>query len=265
MTPHGNFMRYHYANVTDSGLAAGTVPGRNIYVKKITYTGSGGTEGRYAVTFTRDRELGEPLRADKSIDARGGFKRVTADLLRRIEVTLDSDLVRRYDFAYTTGAFLKTLLDSVTQFDADGAAFNTHEFSYYDDIRDGSGAYQAFDPLSWTSPSDGLGTSALNLTPEQAGNASALNSVTSVGGGGHLYVGVGTSPTKSNSVGVKVGFNDHDGGGPAGADRRGRRHATGQGLPRRRLGEVPQEPVRANGSGEFLLPGAAAEPAWDPR
>jgi hypothetical protein len=62
---------------------------------------------------------------------------VTADLLRRVDVTLDGDLVRRYGFDYTTGAFAKTLLSSISQYDENGALFNTHTFDYFDDIRDG--------------------------------------------------------------------------------------------------------------------------------
>jgi RHS repeat-associated protein len=210
---HGNFMRYHYATVDDPGLAGGTEPGRNLYLQRVTYTGQGVTEGRYEVRLIRDRELGEPLRVDKLIDARGGFKRVTADLLRRVDVTLDGGLVRRYEFDYTTGAFFKTLLRSVTQFDDQGAFFHRHDFDYYDDIRDGQGQYQAFSELPWTSPGDGLSRGALNLTPEQAGDASALNATSSTGAGGHLYVGVGSSPSKSGSVGVKTGFSHDDADG----------------------------------------------------
>jgi RHS repeat-associated protein len=208
---HGNVMRYHTARVDDPGIAGGTEPGRNLYLQRITYTGENGAEGRYAVTFVRDRELGEPLRADATIDARGGFKRVTADLLRRVDVTFDGNLVRRYGFDYTTGAFFKTLLHSVSQYDSNGVLFNTHRFDYFDDIRDGQGHYQAFDLTNWNSPGDGLSSGALNLTPSQAGDASALSANTSTGGGGHLYVGVGTTSSKSNSVGVKVGF-EHSAG-----------------------------------------------------
>ncbi|HEX6686665.1 MAG TPA: SpvB/TcaC N-terminal domain-containing protein, partial [Candidatus Limnocylindrales bacterium] len=204
---HGNTVRYHYARVDDTGVAGGSEPGRNLYPQRITYTGQGDTEGRYAVTFIRDRELGEPLRVDKLMDARGGFKRVTADLLRRIDVTLDSTLIRRYELAYTTGAFNKTLLRSLSQLDDQGAPFTKHEFSYYDDIRDTQGAYQAFRPVPWTVPGDGLGNGALNLTSSNAGNASALSANTSTSVGGHLYLGVGRSPSKSGSIGVKVGFN----------------------------------------------------------
>lgn len=95
---HGNTMRYHHARVDDPGVAAGgTVPGRDLYLQRITYTGSGDTEGPYSVTFVRDRELGEPRRKDVGINARGGFKRVTADLLRRVDVQLSGALIRRYE------------------------------------------------------------------------------------------------------------------------------------------------------------------------
>src|SRR5205823_7285108 len=106
----------------------------------------------------------------KTIDARGGFKRVTADRLRRVDVTFDGTLVRRYGFDYTTGAFFKTLLSSISQYDKDGALFTTHRFDYFDDIRDSHGHYQAFRPEDWSSPGDGLSNGALNLSPSHAGD-----------------------------------------------------------------------------------------------
>ncbi|MFK3979614.1 SpvB/TcaC N-terminal domain-containing protein [Micromonospora sp. NPDC050397] len=204
--PHGNVMRYHSVRQDDAGVTDGSVPGRTLYLQKITYTGDADTEGPYAVTFVRDRELEEPRRPDVSIDARGGFKRVTADLLRRIEVTLDNLPIRQYEFDYTTGAFGKTLLRSVTEFDENGQRFAGHTFDYFDDIRDGSGAYRAFDRVTWESPDDGLGNDAVGAVRGGAGEAGALNSNTSTGAGGHLYVGAGPFRTKSGSVGVKTGF-----------------------------------------------------------
>src|SRR6185436_3170462 len=116
---HGNFMRYQTVQQDDPGVAGGSVPGRHLYLQKITYTGIGDTEGPFSVTFTRDRQLGEPRRPDVTIDARGGFKRVTADLLRRVEVRFNNTLVRKYELNYQTGAFGKTLLKSVSQFGED--------------------------------------------------------------------------------------------------------------------------------------------------
>ncbi|MEV0618191.1 SpvB/TcaC N-terminal domain-containing protein [Nonomuraea sp. NPDC050404] len=204
--PHGNTVRYRYAVQQDPGVAGGGVPGRNLYLTKINYTGRGDSDGPYSVTFTRDRELSEARRADVTIDARGGFKRVVADLLRKVEVKLGDQLVRRYEFGYKEGAFRKTLLTSVTQFDANGRGFAAHEFGYFDDIRDAAGAYDAFARVPWTSPADGLGNDVVNGIRQGAGDASALGGTVSSETGGHLYVGVGLRRSKSGSIGVKAGF-----------------------------------------------------------
>ncbi|SDI20785.1 RHS repeat-associated core domain-containing protein [Actinokineospora alba] len=200
---HDNLMRYHHVTVEDGGVAGASVPGRDLYLEKITYTGRGDTEGRYSVTFDRDRERGEPRRADVGIDARLGFKRVTADLLRRVEVRLDDQLIRAYELNYRTGAFHKSLLQSVSQFGEDNRLFHTHTFDYFDDIRDQAGAYDAFTGATgWSMPDDGLGANVRD------GEAGALSSNTSKSAGGHLYVGYNpTSPSKSNSAGLKVGYN----------------------------------------------------------
>ncbi|MFD4635914.1 SpvB/TcaC N-terminal domain-containing protein [Lentzea sp. NPDC058436] len=198
-----NFVRYHNVQVTDAGVSGGTVPGVNLYPKRITYTGQGKIEGRYSVTFVRDRERGESRRQDVQIDARNGFKQVTADLLRRIEVHLDDKPVRAYELDYRTGAFAKTLLRSVSQFGEDLRIFTTHTFDYYDDVRTGDGDYRAFsDATGWTVPDDSLGASV----PD--GRASALAASTSSSAGGHLYVGFNPAvPRKAGSAGGKAGYN----------------------------------------------------------
>lgn len=201
----GNFVRYGYDTVTDAGVAGSSVEGRNLYLDKISYTGHGSTEGRYSVSFARDRDRDEARRKDVGIDARLGFKRVSADLLRRVEVKYDDQLIRAYELNYTTGAFDKTLLKSVTQFGADNDAFNTHTFDYFDDVRGADGGYQVFsEAAGWNVPDDGLGRSIGG----EHGEASALSASTSSSIGGHLYVGWNPATVaKSNSVGVKVGHN----------------------------------------------------------
>jgi RHS repeat-associated protein len=204
---NGNVMRYHSVRQDDFGVAqGGSVPGRALYLQRISYTGRDDAEGKYTVTFVRDRELGEPRRQDVTIDARGGFKQVTADLLRRVDVKFGDTLVRRYELAYRQGAFDKTLLASIGQFGANGSVFNTHKFDYYDDIRDADGDYQAFGRAGWTSPDDNVANDAVNGISRGSGEAGALNGNTSTGAGGHLYVGFGSTPSKSGSVGVKTGF-----------------------------------------------------------
>src|SRR5262249_46936940 len=177
--PNGNFVRYHYAKVSDAGVPGGSVPGSNIYLQTITYTGSGVTEGPYAVTFFRDRDFNEARRPAVQTDARGGFKRVTADLLRRIEVSLSGQLIRRYDFGYNENpygdnrpgtAFNKTLLTSLSQSGADASLFNKHTFLYNDEARDASGNYRGFAAITdWAIGDDGIGIGLLGQ-----GTASAL-------------------------------------------------------------------------------------------
>ncbi|MEU8401864.1 SpvB/TcaC N-terminal domain-containing protein [Nonomuraea sp. NPDC048892] len=204
--PNGNAMRYQHALVEDAGVTGGTVEGRALYPKKISYTGRDDADGPYSVTFLRDRELGEPRRQDVLIDAAGGFKRVVADLLRRVEVRLDDDLIRRYDFVYAQGAFNKTLLKTIQQYDAAGKLFNSHELGYFDDIRDAAGKYAAFKQVTWASPDDNVSNGLVNGIRSGAGEAGALNGNTSTSAGGHLYTGWGPLPSKTNSVGVKTGF-----------------------------------------------------------
>ncbi len=200
---HGNSTRYTYATVSDPGVVGGTVPGKDLYPRTVNYTGSGGQPGAYTVTFIRDSELpGYTRRPDVVISARGRFVQVTAELLGRIDITFNGALVRRYDLNYTTGAFNKSLLKSVTQHGANGGTFNTHTFDYYDDIRNG-GNYTGFAaPTNWQVGDDGVTAGLFNQ-----GQATALSGALSTGVGGHLYVGYNPLvPRKQGSAGAKVGF-----------------------------------------------------------
>ena len=202
---NGNGITYTCVRVSDPGLSGGTVPGYQLYLKTINYTRSNGAPGAYTVTFIRDSELPNyTRRPDVVIDARGGFKMVTAALLKRVEVTVDGDLIRRYDFNYQEGAFKKTLLRSITQYGENGAAFHTHEFTYYDDLRTESGGYHGFDTTStWNTGDDHVTAGLLGY-----GQASALSGSISESVGGHLYVGFNPLlASKHRSIGVKVGYN----------------------------------------------------------
>lgn len=204
---NNNFTKYRCIRLSDVGLpnpGPTPQPGSSLYLTEITYTGHGITEGPYKVTFTRDRDLGEPRRPDVIIDARGGLKKVTGDLLRKISVTFNGQPVRSYEFKYQEGAFSKTLLTTVEQFDEDGQLFNTHTFEYFDEIRDQVGNYLGFaSAQDWNVPSD-------NITGNLIGGndrASAIGGSETTGVGGHLYVGFNLAqPDKKFSGGAKVGF-----------------------------------------------------------
>jgi RHS repeat-associated protein len=201
----GNTVNYSYAHVQDPGVAGGTVTGTNLYPQSINYTGSGGSAGPYTVTFTRDRDLpGFTRRPDVTMSARGGFLQVTADLLKQIDVAFNGQPIRSYTLNYTTGAFNKTLLQSITQLGANGTVFSTHTFSYYNDAQDATGNYNGFSaPAQVNTGNDGVTAGLLGQ-----GQASALSGSLTTAVGAHLYVGFNpVAPTKEGSAGAKVGFN----------------------------------------------------------
>ncbi|MGG8495190.1 SpvB/TcaC N-terminal domain-containing protein [Tenacibaculum sp. TC6] len=207
-----NFVRYHCTKVEDTGIIGGTVPGYTIYVNRITYTGHGNTEGKYEVTFTRDRELGESKRIDVNINARFGFKQVTADLLRKIEVKLNGQNIRHYELNYKQGAFYKTLLEKITEFDANGQEFTNHTFDYYDDVK----ASEGYKPLStaenWTPQDDHVRGSFINPLEHFNDDASALSGTKSNNFGFGLAITFGIFDgqlfCKSNTLGGDFGYGE---------------------------------------------------------
>ena len=207
---NGNSITYDYTTVTDTGLAQGSVLGKQLYCSTIHYTGTNGSDGPFRVDLIRDRDQANfTRRADTIIDGRGGFKMVTADLLKRIEVHYDGDadtpagLVRAYDFEYEEGAFYKQLLQKVTQYDAANAAFNTHTFEYFDDARESDGTYKGFEQAqAWASPDD-----AIELGNADDLDASAISGFSGSSSGGHKYVGLSQTYLKQKSFGLKWGDN----------------------------------------------------------
>lgn len=210
---NGNFIRYHHQVVSDVGLPGSSVMGRQLYLDHITYTGFGDEEGAFSIHFIRDRQLNESLRTDKSIDARLGFKQVTADLLRRIEVRMNTTVLRTYELTYTQGAFFKTLLAGLAEYDREGELFYDHNFEYYDDVRQ-DGNYQPFNSAqNWSIPNDQIGVDFVNPLPFFKGDASALggSGSTSVSGGSAATVGpLGSLATKDYTVGGNFALGKSD-------------------------------------------------------
>lgn len=225
--PHGNAMRFEYDLVSDPGVPGGTVPGRQLYLRAIDYTGrssaAGGYQpGPYTVRFLRDSypSLAPWVkRRDVQIDCRGGFKQVTAELLRQIRVEFDGGLVRQYDLAYEAGGFGKSRLVSLSLRGADGLPVpgSEHRLAYYDDVRETGDAYaDGFAPETpWSVPFDDA-TLCEDLGPvdvcpslfaPEYDRASVLGGAVTHSVGGHAYIGLNCgSPTKQNSGGGKVGF-----------------------------------------------------------
>ncbi len=175
-----NLIRYNYTLVKDKGMKDGAVDGQQLYIAGIRYTGHGSTLGKYSVNFIRDRQLPNwQKRTDATINCRLGFKQVNADLLRQVKVYYMEQLIRSYELEYTEGAFHKTLLKSVTEKDKNNAAFYTHAFEYYDDVRQGNNykPYKSLEP--W------------QVAPDVGDESSVFGTNTSSSFGGGLVVTFG--------------------------------------------------------------------------
>ncbi len=208
---HNNSIRYEHEPITSVGFTNGTVPGSALYPKTIRYTFEDAAQGApYDVGFLRE---GRP---DALIDGRGGFKHVTDQRLRRIEVHFQGQLVRAWELAYTEGAFHKSLLESIQVFGASNTPFpsNTHHFEYFDEIRESPTAGSGFKGFaatsSWNVGGDHLRAFSIP-GPAQGlltnGEASVLGGSKGLNGGFHAYIGFNpTSASKQNSFGGKVGF-----------------------------------------------------------
>jgi RHS repeat-associated protein len=208
---HGNFVKYRYTKVLDAGNSGGSL-GSDLYPATITYTGHGTTEGKYSIEFIRDRQLGLPKRQDVSISARWGFKQVTADLLKKINVKYNGQNIRSYQLNHIQGAFYKTLLNSILEFDAAGNLFNTHGFDYYNDVQ-GSGTFQPLTaPEEWAPQNDNIKAGFLNPIPLFNDKASLLGGGKSSGTGFGVAVTIGLTDKKYDkktlTVGATFGINN---------------------------------------------------------
>jgi len=206
-----NFVRYEYQKQQDYGVKDGKVEGYNIYISNITYTGHGNDPGKYRVVFTRDRELNEEPRKDITITGIYGFKKVTADLLRKIEIFFKDQPVRSYELEYKEGAFYKTLLNKITEYDASGNEFTHHEFEYYDDVNSGNEYEPYLNEIFWQNEADDIAGNDENT--DLVDKISMLGAGRSIGGGAGMSVTVGPFDgnliTKGQTAGSRFGFNSY--------------------------------------------------------
>lgn len=201
---NGNTVRYHYAKVSDAGVNGGTVMGHQIYIERITYTGYQGGDGPYVVNFIRE------ARFDKMIGANLGFKQVTGDRLRRIEVMFGATPIRSYEVEYAEGAFSKSLMTSIKEFNSDDELFTSHAFSYYDDVNAKDGYAPFSREVSVNSIGDEINGGFLDKGAAYNDKASVLSGTQSESIGGGLAVTVGPNDqnyaTKSNTAGINYSY-----------------------------------------------------------
>ncbi|MEJ2209522.1 MAG: SpvB/TcaC N-terminal domain-containing protein, partial [Anaerolineae bacterium] len=213
----GNTMTLNYHTDVNIPVGLDSVPaGRELYLESILYTGSVApgvpNDAPYEVRFVRASQLGEATRPDVSIDGRGGFLRVTADLLRRVDVYYRGTLAHQYVLNYSTGPFNKSLLANVVQAGADGVEYARHTFQYYNDVGYAAPVtYNGFGaPGAWNTQNDGVGD-GIDLGAFGNGNASAMGGVQSIGGNGRVYLGFNVfEGSKEGSFGVNLDFAGED-------------------------------------------------------
>jgi RHS repeat-associated protein len=200
---NGNSMRFHYDIVNGGG--GGEEPWRQIYLRRITYTGRFATEGAYEVELFR--ESGRP---DVIVDGRPGFKTVLDQRLARIDVRLTTEanpLIRRYQFSYGTGQFSKSLLTRVAQLGQDGVTeFNHHDFEYFDDVATASpDTLDGFRAAPGISGATVLPDDFLLLGTLVDADSTAFGADDTTHEQTHFYGGVAVGSAKEVSAGAKVG------------------------------------------------------------
>ncbi|MEM6771407.1 MAG: SpvB/TcaC N-terminal domain-containing protein, partial [Bacteroidota bacterium] len=183
---YGNRIDYHYQSQADNGRTSSGETGTNRYPNRITYNGFEGTAGDFEVRFLRDRQLDEARRPDVRMEFTGGFKLVTADLLRRIEVRFQGAMVRHYELDYQTGAFRQSLLTRIAEFGNDGSLLANHEMDYHGLPE----SFSAFGPEeTWNTGDDDVEGNILSPIPGFTGEISAL------GGAGSTSRQIGSAVT----------------------------------------------------------------------
>ncbi|WP_273445295.1 SpvB/TcaC N-terminal domain-containing protein [Neolewinella agarilytica] len=211
---HGNRIDYHYLTQADKGRESSPEIGTNRYPDHITFNGFGNEAGPCQIRFVRDRQLGEARRPDVRADYAGGYKMVTADLLRRIEISYRGEMIRHYELGYETGAFRQSLLSSITEFGSDGSELASHAFDYYDET---DGAFSAFGPTeTWNAGRDNVEGDILNPIPGFTGEISALggSKSTSQQVGAVATVGpIGPLASKEFTVGGSFGSGSSEANG----------------------------------------------------
>ncbi|MFT3932827.1 MAG: RHS repeat-associated core domain-containing protein [Chitinophagaceae bacterium] len=211
--PDDNFVQYDYTTVEDAGVPGGSIKGRQLYISRVTYTGHGTTTGAYSVDFVRDRtQQGVTQRKDIEINGTLGFKMVSADLLKQVNISFQGKPVRSYIFSYKEGAFFKTLLDSMSELDAAGHFFYGHSFDYYDDV-DYKNNYQPLNTAkTWNTGIDNIKGDLINPVGKFTGEGFALSTAKSSSIGAGITLSIGPSAggfwSKLLSVGVTSNYTE---------------------------------------------------------
>lgn len=238
---NGNFVRYEYQIDTHSGRYNDNSSGRQLYISKIIYTGNGTTNGKHTVEFNSETTP----RPDTIINARYGFKEVTARRLSKIRVKYDNNLIRSYHLHYKVTKFNKSqicfILDAFgndnVPFTADQTklcgsfdastqvtlppGYKLHRFYYHDDdkifdsprtiegdVYSASNVLSGFQSIKSVIQGNDFVTFDGLITNGFDQTILGASQGFSIGGGGRFYIGVGRKTnSKINSISGSYNYN----------------------------------------------------------
>ncbi|GLI28356.1 hypothetical protein ARHIZOSPH14_25980 [Agromyces rhizosphaerae] len=235
-----SIIRYHYEThdyqrsdtTWVSGCNGDSLCAQHTYLDRIDYTIAAEASGQlsdpaYQVHFILESELdpAPATRGDPVLDGTGRYLDLVADRLGRIEVrhgdlTVNpdgsrtrafenaadpDDVAARYDLSYQSASetpFGKSLLASVTQGAHDPDVAATHEFTYFDEVGNGSDGYTGFDSAETWSTGEDMGDRSFL---DENVSAGALGGSENNSGEGHAYIGFNpVIPQKVGSFGGSI-------------------------------------------------------------
>ncbi|MGD9492360.1 MAG: SpvB/TcaC N-terminal domain-containing protein [Bacteroidales bacterium] len=202
---NGNSVIYQYETKTWSSPGTIADGGKQIYLKKIIYTGvSVFQTGKYWVDFILE-DPATVLREDIQVSYRYGFKEVTGHRLSNVVVNSNWGEVSRYVMTYTTGEFGKSLLTQINHFV--GGSSSTVEKKYnfeYFSINERDPFFNSI-PDTIALPDDDLKPGTLFGNPTAIGNSKSWSLGGGLGGG----IGIGHKViSKNNSINLSYGYDE---------------------------------------------------------
>lgn len=143
---HGDYVEFKYKDALETILSSKGVPyqaGRAVYLDSVC-VGNAGEMPHTVVTFhNRTKKKAKTLSR-----ANYGYLSSNNALLESVNVYFEGQFLRGYKFQYREGIFYTDLLSKITQLDADGKEFNSHELKYQE--LESSSLYSS-DPDNYTS------------------------------------------------------------------------------------------------------------------
>jgi len=204
---NGNYVKYEYDKSIYASSGALGNGGKEMHPAKIEYTlnDAGPSLKKYTVNFGYDTVQ----REDVQVNARLGFVQVTSKRLGNVQVLYDGSQVRSYEFKYKTGAFSKSLLETITEKDANDQTFYTNKIEYFNTIE--TSQYSPETTIDAVANDAGINSSSL------LGHGDSKNTTV----GGALTFGValagdtkGYNPLiKSATLGGDYQYTEGEGGG----------------------------------------------------